>query len=423
MDQPSASESQAPQVVQQGQTPMSHRADNHVTAQVMRRLLQQQVYFAILAAAVIWFVFAARAVLPLFIFSFLLAYVLSPVVGFLTRDANQRRGFSRSGAIFAVYAALLFVLSGLGWFATGKIVTEIHNLSTNFPTLRADLLHSVHESEQSWPLNKLPAAARVSIDNTINNLDTVAGKAIKDITPLAVHEVPGLVELLVIPIVAYYLLKDGGQFLRYARNLAREEQRGKIDQLIRDIDGSLRGYLKGQITLSLVAAVVVFIILTAFRIHYAYLVAISALFLELIPVVGPLIWAALAVLLTYIQHPSYAVFVLILVTLAHQLDMHILGPKILGGHLRLHPVVVIFALVTGTAIFGLLGALLAAPVAALLSITLRYLILEGALSSQAVYGDSQQAGVANRSNLARMARGVTGRISRDKVVTPGEGPN
>jgi predicted PurR-regulated permease PerM len=130
---------------------------------------------------------------------------------------------------------------------------------------------------------------------------------------------------------------------------------------------------------------VVFVVLTVFRVKYAYLVSIAAFFLELIPVVGPLVWAALAVLLTYIQHPTSAVFVLILVVLAHQFDMHILGPRILGGHLRLHPAVVIFALVTGNAIFGLLGALLAAPVAALLNIVVRYLVVEGALSPRALF--------------------------------------
>jgi predicted PurR-regulated permease PerM len=213
--------------------------------------------------------------------------------------------------------------------------------------------------------------------------------------PTAVHEVPGLLELLVIPILAYYLLKDGGEFIKVPRGLLREDSRSRYDVLVNDINESLRGYLKGQATLSLVAAVAVFLMLTAFRVHYAYLIAITAFFLELIPVVGPLLWAASAVLLTYVQQPNHAIFVLILVTLAHQFDMHILGPKILGGHLRLHPAVVIVALVTCTSIFGLLGALLAAPAAALLNIIVRYMLVEGALSSTAILGDSiRPAGVA-----------------------------
>jgi predicted PurR-regulated permease PerM len=280
------------------------------------------------------------------------------------------------------------------------------------------LIQHVHDSETTFPLDKLSPSLRQSLDNTINNLDKVVGDAVHATAPAAVQEVPGLLELLVIPIVAYYLLKDGGAFIRYGRNLFREDQRDKYDILIQDINQSLRGYLKGQITLSLVAAVVVFLVLTIFRVHYAYLVAISAFFLELIPVVGPLAWAAIAVLLTYIQHPNSAIFVLILVVLAHQFDMHILGPKILGGHLRLHPALVIFALVTGSTIFGLLGALLAAPAAALINIVLRYLITEGALSSQAVLPDTEGPQPVRRG-LARAARSVlTGRLTRDRLDQP-----
>ncbi len=368
--------------------PFAPGGNTPLTAQIMRRLLRQQIYVAILAAAVIWFLFAAQHVIPLFIFSFLLAYLLSPVVGFITRDANERHGFSRTGAILSVFAVLIIILSGAVWLITGKVVAEIHTLSTNFPTLRHELINRVHESERSFPFDKIPDSARISIDNTINNLDRVVGDELHRLAPTAVHEVPGLLELLVIPILAYYLLKDGGEFIKVPRGLMREHSRARYDVLVSDINESLRGYLKGQVTLSLVAAIAVFVMLTAFRVHYAYLVAITAFFLELIPVVGPLLWAAAAVLLTYVQQPNHAIFILILVALAHQFDMHILGPRILGGHLRLHPAVVIAALVSGTAIFGLLGALLAAPAAALLNIIIRYMLVEGALSSSAILGDA-----------------------------------
>jgi predicted PurR-regulated permease PerM len=400
-------------------TPQTH-GDRPLTVHVMRRLLRQQIYFAVLIGAVIWFLFEAHHVIPLFIFSFILAYILSPVVSALTRGANRRYGASRTGAILTVYAALVLILAGVGWLATGKIVTEVHNLTSNYPALRAELIRRVHESEKTFPLDRLSPSMRDSLDNTINNLDKRVGDAVHALTPLAVHEVPGLLELLVIPILAYYLLKDGGEFIRVPRNFVREEQRARYDVLIRDINESLRGYLKGQTILSAVAAVLVFMILTAFRVHYAYLVAIAAFFLELIPVVGPLVWAAIAVLLTYIQYPNSAIFVLILVTLAHQFDMHILAPKILGGHLRLHPAVVIVALVSGNAVFGLLGALLAAPVAALLSITVRYLVMEGALSSQAVMPEPPATSYTPRGPMGRAARSLTGRLSRDRVITPAD---
>jgi predicted PurR-regulated permease PerM len=393
-------------------------ADSPLTIQTMRRLMRQQIYFAVLVGAVIWLLFSAGHVIPLFIFSFLLAYVLGPVVGVFTRGAKRRHGFSRTGAILTVYALLILILAGAGWFIAGQAAHEVRTLSANFPALRVELLKRVHQSERSWPFNGLPPATRISIDNTINNLDRVIGDAVRKLEPVVVQRVPGLLEILVIPILAYYLLKDGRRFINFPRGLLREDQRARYDRLIGEIDESLRGYLKGQITLSLVASVMVFVILTVFRVHYAYLVAIAAFFLEFIPVVGPLLWASIAVLLTYIQHPSSTIFVLILVVAAHQFDMHILAPKILGGHLRLHPAVVIVALVIGNAIFGLLGALLAAPTAALLTITLRYLVQEGALSSKAVLPEVAVSRYPVGGMLRTARTALSGRFTRDRVLAP-----
>jgi predicted PurR-regulated permease PerM len=104
----------------------------------------------------------------------------------------------------------------------------------------------------------------------------------------------------------------------------------------------------------------------------------------LIPVVGPLVWVVVAIALTAVQKPEHTLVVAALAILAHQADMHLLAPRILGRHLRLHPVVVIFALLAGNAVLGILGVLLAAPLAALLTTTLSYLVREGPLSRLAV---------------------------------------
>jgi predicted PurR-regulated permease PerM len=185
--------------------------------------------------------------------------------------------------------------------------------------------------------------------------------------------------------VAYYFLTDYGRFLNYVRRVIRPEGRARFDDLIHEIDASLRGYLAGQATLSLVMGVAAFLILSVNGVRPALVVGIAAAFLELIPVVGPLLWALVALILTYVQQPSHIVEVAVLLLIAHQTDMHILAPRILGGHLRLHPAVVIFALLAGNALMGILGVLLAAPLAATINTILTYLVTEGALSPAAVF--------------------------------------
>ncbi|GAC1401848.1 MAG: AI-2E family transporter [Chloroflexota bacterium] len=358
-------------------------SDAPLTARVMRRLLRQAIYFALLVVSLIWFLFSVRHILPLFLFSFILAYALARPVEWVARNSG-RQGIPRSGAILLVYAVLLAIL-GIAFDRLSLVaVREVRAFATNWPALQLTLSERLIESEHGGILSRFPAEAQAWVEQTFYNLDTIVRDQIVHTAPLIVHRAPALIELIVVPIVAYYLLKDYKALLAYLGGLVQPDRPERFDRLVAELDSSVRGYLRGQAILSLVAGVLAFLILTVFGVHYAILVGIGAIFLELIPVVGPLIWAAAAVLLTAIQHPDKTLWVLGLVTLAHQADMHILAPKILGKHLRLHPAVVIFALVSGTALLGLLGALLAAPAAAVLTILLRYLVAEGALSAGAV---------------------------------------
>jgi predicted PurR-regulated permease PerM len=289
-------------------------------------------------------------------------------------------------AILLVYLVLLAALAvGLDQ-ASLIVVREVKTFAANWPNLQFTLGLRLLASEQTGLLSHLPPEAQTWVDQTFANMDSIVYDQVKNTAPLIVHRVPDLVELIVVPIVAYYLLKDYQLLIDYLAVRLQPNQPGRFRALVAELDSSLRGYLRGQITLSLVAGVLAFLILTAFGVHYALLVGVAAAFLELIPVVGPLLWATIAVVLTAIQQPDKTLWVLVLVTLAHQADIHILAPNILGRYLRLHPAFVIFAVVSGTALFGLLGALLAAPAAAALTILLRYLVAEGALSTRALLG-------------------------------------
>jgi predicted PurR-regulated permease PerM len=253
-----------------------------------------------------------------------------------------------------------------------------------YPHYRDALLIGLREQEAHGLLRALPASARNALNTLVTNSDTLLAATARHTLPGLVRLAPRLIELIAVPIVAYYLLTDYRRFIELVRRLVRPGGRERFDRLIGDIDRSLRGYLVGQAILSLVAGGAAFVILQLNGVRPAIVVGLAAAVLELVPVIGPLLWVLAAVLLTAIQQPAHTVLVAVLVLAVHQADMHLLAPRILGHHLRLHPVVVIFALLAGNALAGILGILLAAPLAALLNITLTYVLTEGALSSAAV---------------------------------------
>ena len=357
-------------------------APETITPGILRRLLRQQLYLAVLLAVVVWFLFRVREIVPIFLFAFILAYLLGPLV---RRVAGpEGKGLSREAAALVVYLVVIALL-GVGLYALYDALRhEVATYAGSYARYRHDLLVNLQREEQQGLLRSLPAAAKNAINGAVQNSDDLLASLARRAAPELLKTAPRALELIAVPIVAYYFLIDYRRFIDFVRRLVRPEGRERFDQLIRDVNSSLRGYLAGQATLSLVAGAAAFLILWLNGIRPALAVGVAAVFLELIPVVGPLAWALAAIVLTYVQNPSHVVVVVVLVLLAHQADMHILAPRILGSHLRLHPAVVIFALLAGNTLMGLLGVLLAAPLAATINITLTYLITEGALSPAAV---------------------------------------
>ena len=361
-----------------------------VTPGILRRLLRQQVYLAALLGIVIWFVYQVRGILPIFLFAFIVAYLLGPLV---RRVAGpEGKGLSREAAALLVYLVMIAVLGVVLYVLYQALRDEVVNYVHNYARYRADLLANLRREEAHGLLRALPSGVKSSLNNLVVNSDAVIGSAARAAAPAVLRAAPRLLESIAVPIVAYYFLTDYRRFIDFVRRLVRPEGRNRFDDLVRDVNSSLRGYLAGQAILSLVAGAAAFLILSLNGVRPALVVGIAAFFLELIPVVGPLAWALVAIVLTYVQNPSHTTIVAVLVLIVHQADMHILAPRILGSHLRLHPAVVIFALLAGNALMGILGVLLAAPLAATINITLRYLVTEGALSpAAAIQGDDLPA--------------------------------
>jgi len=358
----------------------------------LRRLLHQQLYLGVLLAAVIWFVFRVSEILPIFLFAFILAYLLGPLV---RRVAGpEGKGISRSAAALLVYLVVIAILAAAFYALYQALRTEILSYARNYHQYRDALLVKLQGEEAHGLLRALPDSAKQALNNLVRNSDDTLASLARRTLPELVRTAPRLLEMVAVPILAYYFLTDYGRFFNYVRRMIRPEGRARFDELIREIDASLRGYLAGQATLSLVMGLAAFLILSLNGVRPALVVGIAAAFLELIPVVGPLLWALVALVLTYVQQPSHTIVVAVLLLIAHQADMHILAPRILGGHLRLHPAVVIFALLAGNALMGILGVLLAAPLAATINIILTYLITEGALSPAAVFRQEAAPAIA-----------------------------
>jgi predicted PurR-regulated permease PerM len=192
------------------------------------------------------------------------------------------------------------------------------------------------------------------------SLEGVAGSAVPFLT--GVFDI--VLDVVLVAVLSIYLLIDGSRVSTWLRhNLPQSTQAGFVVDTVQRIVG---GYIRGQFLLAVLVGVLVGGGMFVFHVPYAVLLGVLAFVLEFIPVLGTLISGAICVLIAFIQGWLIAVLVLVYFVVMHVLEGDVIGPRLVGKAVGLHPVVSLAALIAGSELFGIWGALFASPVAGVL---------------------------------------------------------
>jgi predicted PurR-regulated permease PerM len=186
-----------------------------------------------------------------------------------------------------------------------------------------------------------------------------------------------LLDALLVVFVSFYLIVDGGKLGAYLLKFLPADSRPVAGLMAGRIHTVLGAYLRGQLYLVIIMSTVTWLALHfLFNLHYALPIALASGLLEVMPLIGPIIAASLAAAVALAQQgggPGLAVGVLILYFILRQAEDQLVIPFIVGRAVELHPIVTIFAVLAGGAVAGILGILLAVPVAAAIKVILDYL--------------------------------------------------
>ena len=322
-----------------------------------------------------------RSLIGMIIMAAILAYLLDPLISFVDRRTTLRRGL----IIAIVYVLLAGAFVG-GFLALGVAsYQQAISLINQAPDLIANLTQVFSTFiNRTEPINIGP----LSINPSIIAWDEVTQQVLGLAEPLisqsgsvlsrfATSTVRTLFNLLFIFVFSLYLATDlprlGGYLTSFARQPGYGDDMERLLPALRDV---WRAYLRGQIILSLVIFTVVWIGLTLLGVQNSLALAVLAGLLELVPNVGPVIAAVVAIAVALFQPTNYlglpswqfALVVLGLMIVIQQLENHLLVPRIVGGVLDLHPLLVIVAVFMGASLAGILGAVLAAPIVASLKV-------------------------------------------------------
>jgi predicted PurR-regulated permease PerM len=324
---------------------------------------------------------AAGKVLVIFIVAAVIALILNPLVAFTQRRARLPRGL----AVLAVYLAFFLTLAGVGFLLATPISEQVKTFTHNLP-------HIVDEANTQ--IAKLQGTLQKGgihvklIEPGKTALQTLSGKLSKSATQIAsfsgglLTEIAGaLVDLVLVFVLSVYMLLYGQAIGALVRRAMPPGDGSPADDYPLLTQHAVSRYVGGQLLFSVImgasagVSLYVFGVLGIFPDGRSYALAFGVFYgvMELIPYIGPILGAVPAVLLALLTDPISALWVALLFVGLQQMEGHVVAPQIFGHTLRINPLLVIFALLIGLQLYGIVGALVALPILSVLRETAVYL--------------------------------------------------
>ncbi|MGO0060310.1 AI-2E family transporter [Brevibacillus fluminis] len=303
-----------------------------------------------------------------FLFGILIAYLLHPIVCML-----ERRRVPRMVAVLLIYLSFVLVVVIACVNAIPVFTKQLIELSDDIPRLT----NWYHSWLQEWEYHKyfLPQSISNGVDRVIVQSQEKMAAGIGQIVNNAKSTIGKLLAYAVIPFIAFYLLKDMKSIHEGGMLIIPRRYRKHAQALLRDVNDSLGKYLHGQMVVALIVGACAYLAYWLVDMPYPFVLASFVCLTNIIPYIGPIIGAAPALVIAFTISTKTVLVVLAVNLVIQVLEGNIISPNIVGRSLHLHPLLIILALLTGEAIGGIVGLIVALPVLAILKVVISRIAL------------------------------------------------
>jgi predicted PurR-regulated permease PerM len=301
-----------------------------------------------------------------FIIAGFITYLLHPII-----EKLHQSGVPRPLAIFIIY---LFFFGGVGYGLYKGIPLFIHQLKDfnehlpEFTEMYRGWIAEVHEQTSS-----LPHGFHERIESGINKLEITLETWLTSIMTGFKGLVNYMVLLVTIPFIAFYMLKDFPLIEKAAAWITPIKWHKSGKRFLHDVDESLGSYIRGQLLVCFIIGTLAAIALWLFDVPYPLLLGIIIGLTNIIPYFGPIIGAAPAAIIAAATSVKLVLIVLAIIFALQFLEGNVLSPLIVGKTLHIHPLFIMFSLLMGGEIGGVIGLILAVPVLAVVKVTILHL--------------------------------------------------
>jgi predicted PurR-regulated permease PerM len=336
--------------------------------------LQSQIRFWMIGLAVTAFLLwlLAPIMLP-FVAGFALAYLLDPVADWL-----EQRGMPRMVASLLILAIFLLLFIAAILALVPVLITQIEGFVIRLPDYIAGLRDIATSWSDGW-IGQLIRDRSAEIESNIGGFATTAaewlGGLLQSILSGGMAVVNVLSLFVVTPVVAFYMLLDWDRMVARIDALLPRDHRATIRELAGEIDEALAGFIRGQSTVCLLLGLFYAIGLSMLGLNFGLLIGLAAGLISFVPYIGSITGLIVAIGVALVQFwPDWTMIMAVAAVFfaGQAIEGNILQPKLVGGHVGLHPVVLMFALFAFGYLFGFVGMLMAVPIAAAIGVLVRF---------------------------------------------------
>ncbi|MDT3997730.1 AI-2E family transporter, partial [Staphylococcus saprophyticus] len=301
--------------------------------------------------------------LPLLLSSFLF-YICLPFQKIL-----EKNKIPRWGSITLIFIGLIIIIGVVIGYIGPLIAEQIENLINQIPALQHEVQHIINFSLDQ--MERLPNDVTDRINKMVQSMSDSTANVLSNSLSYLTSFISTLFLLIMVPFFLIYMLKDHERFIPFIAKLFKGERKVFIVDLLKDLNDTLKSYIQGQVTVSIILGIILYIGYSIVGLNYTLLLVIFACVANMIPFLGPWMAFAPAGIIGIIQSPTIFIWVCIITLIAQQLEGNVITPNVMGKSLNIHPLTIIVVILAAGNLGGFVLILVAVPLYAVIKTIVR----------------------------------------------------
>ena len=322
-------------------------------------------------------VFLGNVILP-GILAVILYYLLRPLLKLL-----EKIKVSRVWGILIIFIALAGLITLLVFLVFPFLKSQFFKLTEELPNYFVQLINLLDSFLRTSFISDYYLQIESEVTTIMNDLPKELGGFFQDtftgiasgISSLVGFLASFVLAIVTVPFIVFYLLKDGEKLPAYVIKLFPPRMRNDLSEVFGSIDRQISSYIQGQILVSMCIGFMIYIGFTIIGMDYALLLGVIAMVTSVVPYLGPVIAITPAAIIALVSSPLMLVSLAIVWTIVQLIEGKFISPQIMGKSLHIHPITIIFVLITSGALFGVPGVILGIPGYAILKVIVTHLYM------------------------------------------------